>query len=105
MSPAALAPVDLKVIRLLQLERATRYQMLPLQKVGSTLTVAIADPTNVLALDQMKFMTTLRVEPVVATEHSLRQAIAQHYGTRDAVLLQKVYDATGHTERISSGPF
>ena len=92
VDPAALAPVDVEVIRLVPLETAFRHQILPLQKVGSTLTVAITDPTNVLALDEVKFMTGLRVEPVVATEHSLKQAIEQHYGTRDTLLLQKVYD-------------
>ncbi len=84
--------IDPEVIRLVPIETAIRYQVLPLQKVGTILTVAIADPTNVLALDEIKFMTGYHVEPVVASQGSIRQAIEQYYGTEQTLELKKVYD-------------
>lgn len=81
-----------EVIRLIPIETAIRYQVLPLKKIGNILTVAISDPTNVLALDEIKFMTGYRVEPVVAAENSIREAIERYYGTEQTIQLQRVYD-------------
>jgi type IV pilus assembly protein PilB len=84
--------IDPEVIRLIPIETAIRYQVLPLKKVGTLLTVAITDPTNVLALDEIKFMTGYHVEPVVASQSAIRQAIEQYYGTEQTIELKKVYD-------------
>lgn len=80
------------VIKLVPIETAIRYQVLPLKKVGTSLTVATTDPTNVLAFDEIKFMTGYTVEPVVAAEGSIREAIEKFYGTEQTLELQKVYD-------------
>jgi type IV pilus assembly protein PilB len=48
-----------------------RYQIVPLSRVGSTLTIAMTDPTNVFAMDDIKFMTGFNVEPVVASETAI----------------------------------
>lgn len=84
--------VDQDTIRLVPVETAIRYHVLPLKRVGNTLTVAITDPTNLLALDEIKFMTGYRVEPVVAVESSIREAIERHYGSERSIELQRVYD-------------
>ena len=84
--------IDPNVIGLIPVDKAIGHEVLPLQKVGMTLTVAITDPTNVLALDEIKFMTGYRVEPLVAPEFCIRQAIEQHYGTEGAIALKRVYD-------------
>ncbi|HLV02352.1 MAG TPA: type IV-A pilus assembly ATPase PilB, partial [Acidobacteriota bacterium] len=86
------ASIDSDVIRLIPIETAIRYQVLPLKRVGTTLTIAIADPTNVLALDEIKFMTGYQVEPVVAAEGAIRKAIEEYYGTEQTLELQRVYD-------------
>lgn len=86
------ADIDSDVIRLIPIETAIRYQVLPMKRVGTTLTVAIADPTNVLALDEIKFMTGYQVEPVVAAEGAIRKAIEEYYGTEQTLELQRVYD-------------
>ena len=52
---------------------AVKYSVLPISKVGATLTLAMADPTNVFAMDDIKFMTGLNVEPVVVAEASVQQ--------------------------------
>src|SRR5487761_1036269 len=72
--------VDPAVIKLVPQETAVRYQIVPLSRVGSTLTIAMTDPTNVFAMDDIKFMTGFNVEPVVASETSVNEAIAKFYG-------------------------
>ncbi len=60
--------VDSAVIKLIPQDTAVRYQVVPLSRVGTTLTIAMTDPTNVFAMDDIKFMTGFNVEPVVASE-------------------------------------
>ena len=72
--------VDPAVIKLIPQDTAVRYQIVPLSRVGSTLTIAMIDPTNVFAMDDIKFMTGFNVEPVVASETSVNEAIHKFYG-------------------------
>jgi type IV pilus assembly protein PilB len=72
--------VDPAVIKLIPQDTAVRYQIVPLSRVGSTLTIAMIDPTNVFAMDDIKFMTGFNVEPVVASETSVNEAIVKFYG-------------------------
>ena len=73
--------VDASVIKLIPQDTAIRYQIVPLSRVGSTLTIAMTDPTNVFAMDDIKFMTGFNVEPVVASENAIAEAIVKFYGT------------------------
>lgn len=84
--------IDQKTLHLIPLETAIRHQVIPLKQTGTTLIVATADPANVLALDEIKFMTGLRVEPVVAPENMIREAIERFFGDQQSIELQKVYD-------------
>ncbi len=72
--------VDAAVIKLIPQDTAVRYQIVPLSRVGSTLTIAMTDPTNVFAMDDIKFMTGFNVEPVVASETAIAEAISKFYG-------------------------
>src|SRR5215467_8587741 len=86
--------VDPAALALVPQETAERYSVLPLSRVGSTLTLAMVDPTNVFAIDDIKFMTGLNVEPVVVAEASVQHAIAKYYGTsREIELAQVANDA------------
>jgi type IV pilus assembly protein PilB len=89
--------VDPAVIKLVPQETAVRYQIVPLSRVGSTLTIAMTDPTNVFAMDDIKFMTGFNVEPVVASETAIGEAITKFYGSAESVEeLDKVMkDLTG----------
>lgn len=69
------------VTRLVPMETALKYQVVPISRVGSSLTLAMADPANVYAMDDIKFMTGLNVEPVVASELSITEAIKKNYGS------------------------
>jgi len=81
--------VDPNVIKLIPMETATKYQILPLSRVGSSLTVAMVDPTNVFAMDDIKFMTGFNIEPVVASETAIMDAIKKHYGTVEDIERKK----------------
>src|SRR5215217_1341898 len=73
--------IEAETINLISQEVALKYTVLPISKVGATLTMAMADPTNVFAMDDIKFMTGLNVEPVIASEASIAAAIAKYYST------------------------
>ena len=72
--------IDPTVIKLIPQDTASRYQVIPLSRVGSVLTIAMTDPTNVFAMDDIKFMTGFNVEPVVASESAIGEAITRFYG-------------------------
>jgi len=84
--------IESSVIKLIPLEVARKYMIVPLSRIGSTLTIASADPTNVFAMDDIKFMTGFNVETVVATESAIQEALEKYYGTQHAIELKKVYD-------------
>ena len=73
--------IEPSVIRLIPQEVAQKYSVLPLSRVGASLTLAMVDPTNVFAMDDIKFMTGLNIEPVVVSEASVQEAIAKYYGS------------------------
>jgi type IV pilus assembly protein PilB len=81
--------IDPTLIKVVPGEVARKYGVLPVNKTGATLTIAMSDPTNVFAMDDIKFMTGYNVEPVVASEASLRRAIDKHYGTPRSVVLKE----------------
>ena len=72
--------IDPAVLKLVPAETAQKYQVIPLSRAGATLTIAMADPTNVFAMDDVRFMTGYSVEPVVASEIAVNDAIAKYYG-------------------------
>ncbi|HZI65367.1 MAG TPA: type II secretion system protein GspE, partial [Thermoanaerobaculia bacterium] len=96
--------IDPTIIKVVPGEVARKYGVLPVNKTGATLTIAMSDPTNVFAMDDIKFMTGYNVEPVVASEASLRRAIDKHYGTpRSVVLKERPKGATTGSSPGDSG--
>ena len=85
--------VDESVIRLIPRDVADKYSVLPLSRVGATLTLAMVDPTNVFAMDDIKFMTGLNIEPVVVSEASVQEAISRYYSnSREIELARNIED-------------
>src|SRR5947199_5597767 len=78
--------VDPKIIKLMPPDIAVKHTVLPLKREGRTLTVAIADPNNVTAIEDIKFVTRCDVFPVIAGEYTLRNAIERYYQQSDAQL-------------------
>ncbi len=77
--------IEAETIKLISQEVAQKYSVLPISKVGATLTLAMADPTNVFAMDDIKFMTGLNVEPVIASEASLQNSISKYYSPTNQI--------------------
>jgi len=81
--------VDPTIIKIIPAETARKYQVLPLSRSGAVLTIAMADPTNVFAMDDIKFMTGYNVEPVVASEGAIEDAIERYYGSTRSLELRR----------------
>jgi type IV pilus assembly protein PilB len=77
--------IDTNLTKFIPVDVAQKYSILPVARVGATLTVAMVDPSNVFAIDDVKFMTGYNVDPVVATESAIREAITQYYGQTDTL--------------------
>jgi type IV pilus assembly protein PilB len=85
--------IDPAVVKLIPQETAKRYQILPLSRVGASLTIAMVDPTNVFAMDDIKFMTGFNIEPVVASESAILEGIEKAYNQQQEEDLEKVMSA------------
>src|SRR5436305_1256704 len=75
--------IDSNVVKLIPQETARKHQILPLSRVGASLTIAMVDPTNVFAMDDIKFMTGFNIEPVVASETAIMDCIERAYAAPD----------------------
>src|SRR5213083_1155678 len=76
--------IDPAIVKLIPAETAQKYQIIPLSRAGATLTIAMTDPTNVFAMDDIKFMTGYNVEPVVASEAAVTAAFQKYYSAAKA---------------------
>ncbi len=71
--------IDSAILKLIPADMAKKYLIMPVARIGATLTVAMADPSNVFAIDDVKFMTGYNVEVVVASESGIVGAIGSYY--------------------------
>jgi type IV pilus assembly protein PilB len=78
--------IDPSVIKLIPIEIARKYTIIPIARIGATLTIAMADPSNVFAIDDIKFMTGYNVEVVVASESSIIEAISRYYKSSGVIV-------------------
>ena len=68
------------VLRLVPREVCEKYQLIPVNRAGASLIVAMADPSNIFAVDDLKFLTSYNIESVVASEVAIREAVEKYYG-------------------------
>ena len=87
--------IDPAVIKLIPAETAQKYQIIPLSRSGATLTIAMTDPTNVFAMDDIKFMTGYNVEPVVASETEVDDALQHYYARAPVAVVDAATAAAG----------
>ncbi|MGE3456416.1 MAG: type IV-A pilus assembly ATPase PilB [Kofleriaceae bacterium] len=71
--------IDASVLKLVPREICEKHQVIPVRRNGPTLIVAMADPSNIYAIDELKFLTQYNIEPVVASESSLEAALSRYY--------------------------
>jgi type IV pilus assembly protein PilB len=84
--------IDSEVIALVPKDVAIRHRVVPVNRAGSSLIVAIADPSNILAIDDLKFVTGYNIEAVVASDVAISEAIEKYYNRREELDLSKVMD-------------
>jgi type IV pilus assembly protein PilB len=87
-----------ELIKLIPAPLAKKFLMIPIQRVGATLTVAMSDPTHMVALDDVKFMTGYNIEPVLVTESALAEAIRKYYGGKIAEPAGMALDAKDYMD-------
>jgi type IV pilus assembly protein PilB len=75
--------LDPKILKLVPAEVAVKHQVLALRRVGRTLTVAMANPTDLGVIDDLKFITRFDIEPVIAGDFTLRKIIEREYESSD----------------------
>jgi type IV pilus assembly protein PilB len=71
--------IDPEVIKLIGREIVEKYKVIPISKADNSLIVAMSDPSNIIAIDDIKFLTSFNIEAVVATEDSITAAIDKYY--------------------------
>jgi type IV pilus assembly protein PilB len=81
--------VDPSVIKLIPVEVVKKYLVVPIKRLGATLSLAMVDPSDIFAIDDIKFMTGYNVEPIVANEASVIEKINQYYGKGNMALVEK----------------
>ncbi len=87
--------IDPDILKLVPEQIARKYEVLPVKLQGNTLTLAMGDPTNVFALDDVGFMTNLQVIPAVASQAAIRQAIDRSYDSKDGGIADIVSEMEG----------
>ena len=77
--------IDPSIVDLVPLSVAKKHQLIPIFRIGAALTVAMVDPLDVIALDELKYITNLKINRVVATSQTIKTAIEQYYSVKDSM--------------------
>ena len=93
-------PIDPSIIKLVPIELVKKHMVVPLKRIGSILTVAMADPTNVFGLDDLKFRTNYSIQPVIESESALLEAIQKYYGVGQSQSVQNDAQAAENSKLL-----
>ena len=93
--------IDPEITKFIPKKIAANYQIMPISRMGNVLTVAMADPLNVFALDDIKNVTGMDISPIITTQDDVRAAIEQHYGSAATSAIEELVKET-NIELISS---
>lgn len=96
--------IDPHVIEAVPLSLARKHTLIPVVRIGSTLTVAMADPLDIIALDELKYVTSLRINRAVSTKSSILQAIDQFYSLRDSMaeVIRDIHEEDSSVQDIAA---
>ncbi|MFA5164722.1 MAG: GspE/PulE family protein [Candidatus Omnitrophota bacterium] len=86
--------IDKEIISLVPEKVARLYHLIPVSKIGSRMTVAMSDPLDIFALDDLKILTKYEVDPVLATDKDIKEAIAAYYG-EETLSINKIMQEAG----------
>jgi type IV pilus assembly protein PilB len=84
--------IESEIVKLLPRDYVVRYQVMPVRRSGNVLSVAMNDPNDVIALDDLQFKTGCKIEPLLARESQILEAIDKYYGSHKDLELKKVFD-------------
>ncbi|MEQ9400860.1 MAG: type IV-A pilus assembly ATPase PilB [Longimicrobiales bacterium] len=90
--------VDEKILKLIPSDVASKHLVLPLRRVGRMLTVAMTNPTDFSAIDDLKFITKLDIEPVIVGEYTLRKHLENYYGANDDAQMAELLEEWGEED-------
>ncbi len=92
--------IDPEVLKLVPAAIAKKYEVLPVRKMGNSLALAMADPTNVFALDDISFMTNLQVLPLVASQTAIKKAIDRNYESKTEAITSVMQDMSADLQNL-----
>src|SRR3990172_5289531 len=95
--------IDADVLKLVPAQIAKKYEVLPIKRTGNSLTLAMADPTNVFAVDDVGFMTNLQVIPVVAAQGAIRKALDRLYEAQGSGMAEVISEMEGTDVEVVEG--
>ena len=84
--------IDPQVLKLIPKQTAKHYQIVPISKIGNTLTLAMADPLNIFAIDDVKTLTGYEINPIIAQQGEILSVIEQHYEEPAAHVIEEIID-------------
>lgn len=84
--------IDPAVIKIIPKKTARNYKILPISKMGDTLTIAMADPLNIFAIDSIKTLTGFRISTIITTEKDINEALRQYYDEDSYAAIEKIVD-------------
>ncbi|MBI5197099.1 MAG: type IV-A pilus assembly ATPase PilB [Nitrospirae bacterium] len=93
--------VDPSVIRLIPAEIVQKYMVIPVRRTGTIVTLAMVDPSNVFAIDDIKFLTGYEIEPVVSSESAISVAMVKYYDTGGVDIHQVLKGMEGSDESLN----
>lgn len=93
--------IDPNVIKLLPKKIAKRYQIMPISKMGNTLVVAMVDPLNIFAIDDIKAITGYNISPIITTDKDIKEALTQYYEESAYTAIEKIVGDMKETSDIS----
>src|SRR6267378_1239294 len=94
--------IDQDVLKLVPAPIARKYEVIPVRKMGNSLALAMADPTNVFALDDISFMTNLQVLPLVASQTAIKRAIDRHYESKTEAIASVMQDMSTDLAKVDT---
>jgi type IV pilus assembly protein PilB len=95
--------VEPDIIKLVPKDVAEKHLVVPVNRAGSALIVAMCDPSNIYAVDDLKFLTGYNIEAVVASEPAIREAIERYYAEKGPSLEDIVNDIDGDDVEVAEG--
>ncbi len=84
--------LDKEIVKLIPEKMARHYYLIPISKIGNMLTVAMSDPLNIFAIDELKMLTHYKIEPVIAKEEDIKEIINAYYGAHGTQEISKILE-------------